>query len=203
MTEARERAEDRDERDPRAGVASGDHEPRDDAADDGDSDPDARIDALARECEELRAQWQRAQADYQNLRRRLTSDVETGVKRALQPLLEDFLLVIDHLDMALAAPVHSDDAKALAQGVQLTRRQLASALENQSVEPIPETGRFDPERHQAVTQIPSPDHPPGAIVETIRRGYTWRGGVLRHAQVVVAAEPPARAARGDVPMEDR
>jgi len=163
-------------------------ESKNDHGQDGGQDAEQRIAALEAECEELRSNWQRAQADYQNARRRALADVESGVRRALQPLLDGLLTVLDNLDMALAAPTHSEDAKNLAIGVELTRRQLTSALESQAVEPIPAVGKFDPERHQAVSQVPSADHAPGDIVETLRLGYTWRGGVLRYAQVVVAAE---------------
>lgn len=151
-------------------------------------EPLQRIAALEAECEELRSSWQRAQADYQNARRRALSEVESGVRRALQPLLDGLLTVLDNLDMALVAPTQSEEAKNLALGVELTRRQLVSALEGQSVEAIPVGGKFDPERHQAVSQVPSADHEPGDIVETLRLGYTWRGSVLRYAQVVVAAD---------------
>ncbi len=159
----------------------------DSAVQEGAMDTADRIAELENLVEEMRANWQRTQADYQNARRRAQSDVEAGMKRALAPLLDGLLLVLDNLDMALASPADSADAKNLALGVELTRRLLISALANEAVEAIPEGGAFDPEKHQAVSQIPSDEHAPGDVARTLRRGYTWRGGVLRYAQVVVAA----------------
>jgi molecular chaperone GrpE len=145
--------------------------------------------ALRREVDELRARWQRAQADYQNLKRRTQSDLDGMLRRNMQPLLESLLLVIDHLDMALAAPVTSEDARGLAVGVRMTRDQLVRALEEEDVRSIREDGEFDPELHQAVASVPDADGTPGAIVDVVRRGYSWRGAVLRPARVRVTAAP--------------
>lgn len=148
--------------------------------------------------EELRAQrdeylanWQRARADYQNLRRRTRADVEAMQQGMIQPLLENLLLVLDNLDMALAAPTTTDESKNLAIGVEMTRTQLLQALERESVARIAEGGTFDPEKHQAVESVPDAEAEPGTVLETVRPGYTWRQGVLRYAQVKVAGEAGA------------
>ncbi len=163
-----------------------------DAAGSFEGEPSERLAELERECEELRSLAQRAQADYQNLRRRAQSDLEAGLRRSLEPLLQGLLLVLDNLDMALASPTSGEEAKNLAIGVEMTRKQLAGALEAQGVEAIPPGGTFDPERHQAVARVETDEHPDGAIVETVRTGYVWRQHVLRYAQVVVAAQPAAK-----------
>jgi molecular chaperone GrpE len=137
--------------------------------------------------EDLRAKWLRAQADYQNLKRRQLADIDAAMRRAQSGLLENLLLVLDHLDMALAAPVESEESKNLALGVQLTRAQLVSALEREEVLPIPTEGNFDPEVHQAIATIECADAEPGTILEVTRPGWSHRGQVLRPAQVKVAA----------------
>lgn len=152
-------------------------------------EPEDELTRLHRERDEYLASWQRAQADYQNLRRRGTSDLEQRLKLRMQPLLESLLLVLDHLDMALMSPTESPDAQNLAIGVEMTRKQLIDQLEAQGVESIDSTGSFDPARHQAVSKQASEDHPPGAILKTVRKGYTWNAGVLRFAQVEVAVDP--------------
>ena len=58
---------------------------------------DERTEALVRERDEHFANWQRAQADYQNLRRRMSSDIDSAVQRAKKPLHQDLLLVLDVL----------------------------------------------------------------------------------------------------------
>ena len=157
-----------------------------------DTDEETPAEHIARlegECEELRAKWLRAQADYKNLRRRGQLDYEAGLQRALQPLFEELLLVHDFLDMALASPTTTDEARNLALGVEMTRTKLVQALEQAGVKSIPTDGLFDPALHDATEAREDPGAEPGTVVETVRRGYTWRDSVLRHARVVVAAGP--------------
>ncbi|HVS08492.1 MAG TPA: nucleotide exchange factor GrpE, partial [Planctomycetota bacterium] len=146
-----------------------------------------------RERDESLARLQRAQADYANLRRRAQADLDSALQRSLRPLLESLLLVVDHLDMALAAPQESDESRNLARGVRLTRDQLLRALAQEGVQPIPQSGRFDPALHDAVATEGRDDLEPGTVVGTVRPGYTWRGQVLRHAHVKVARERNAGA----------
>ncbi len=155
----------------------------------------SRVAELEAECEELRARALRAQADYQNVRRRVQADLEAGVRRAVLPLLQELLLVVDYLGLALAVPRTTEEAQNLARGVELTRTKLLQALEQAEVQPIPPAGgAFTPELHEATGTEPRDDVVPGTVLRTLRPGYTWRGNVLRHAHVVVAATPLPGAA---------
>ena len=149
--------------------------------------------SLEAEVELLRDKVMRAQADYQNLRRRSSAEYETGIKRTLQPLLEELLFVLDYLELALASPTTTDEAKNLAVGVEMTRTKLFQALEKVEVFPIVAEGVFDPKLHDASETRVAPDAEPGTILETTRRGYTWKELVLRPAQVIVAASEEAEA----------
>lgn len=156
-----------------------------------------RLAGLEAEVTRLRELAQRAQADYQNLRRRSQAEHEAGLKRTLQPLLQELLLVLDYLDLALASPTDSPDAKNLAVGVEMTRAKLLQALESVDVHPIVSEGPFDPTQHEAVASRSDTDAAPGTILSTERRGFTWREGVLRPARVVVAAESDAGPEHGE------
>ena len=138
--------------------------------------------------DEYLASWQRSQADYQNLRRRVQSDIDSATARAKLPLLQDLLLVVDYLDMALMAPCTSAEGKNLQAGVEMTKGQLVRALEREGVRGVPDTGAFDAAVHQAVERVETDDMPPNTIVSTMRKGYTQNGAVLRPAQVRVSAE---------------
>lgn len=151
--------------------------------------PDASPAEIARERDDYLARWQRAAADYKNLRRRTADEIEAAVRRAMLPLFSNLLLVLDHLDLALQAKAESPDARSLGAGVKLTRDQLLRALQQQGVEPFEAAGTFDPTRHEAVSARVEPGREPGQILEVVRHGYTWRGQVLRHAHVVVARGP--------------
>lgn len=154
---------------------------------------EATLESVMAERDEYLELWKRAQADYKNLRRRAQAELEAGTRRAMQPLLDSLLLVLDHLDMALMAPTPNDETKNYAVGVEMTRNQLVTALRQEGVVEISTQGAFDPELHQAVSTVESPDVEPGAIVATIRKGYTWNDLVLRPAHVSVAAAPGGRA----------
>lgn len=129
------------------------------------------------------ASWQRARADYQNLRKRTLTDIEHARRNAKQPLIDGVLLVLDHLEMALAST--SDSEEGIRQGVELTRAQILQLLESEGVHPISEGGAFDPSRHEAVATVTDADLGPGQVVETVRCGFTWGEHVLRFAQVKV------------------
>jgi molecular chaperone GrpE len=150
--------------------------------------------------DELTAQLARARADYQNLRKRTQVDIDNAVRRSLENLLQNLFVVVDNLDFALLVEPKSDDARQLAHGVELTRKQFLHALAQEGAAPIPESEQFDPKLHEAVSTTPSAEHAPGAIVNVLRRGWTWRGAVLRptHVQVAVAA---ATNTQGDQPSE--
>lgn len=150
---------------------------------------DAQATALASERDELLAQLARARADYQNLRKRTQVDIDNAVRRSLENLLQNLFVVVDNLDFALKVEALSDDARQLAHGVELTRMQFLHALAQEGAAPIPDGETFDPKLHEAVATIPTSDRPAGSIVQVLRRGWTWRGTVLRPTHVQVAAAP--------------
>jgi len=154
-------------------------------------EPDERIAELEAKCADLEAQALRAQADYRNLRRRSLIDGEAESKRLMQPLLEELLLTLDFLDLALASPATNEETRNLALGVQMTHAKFVQALESAQVREVPTRGAFDPTMHDAVDTRVVEGAEPGTIVETRRKGYIWQGSVLRPAQVVVVARPEA------------
>ncbi len=159
------------------------------ASDASGASPSAERDALRAERDELVTQLARARADYQNLRKRTQLDIDNAVRRSLENLLQNLFVVVDNLDFALKTDARSEDARQLAHGVELTRRQFLHALSQEGAAPIPDSAQFDPKLHEAVTTVQSAEHAPGAVVDVLRRGWTWRGTVLRASHVRVAAAP--------------
>lgn len=157
---------------------------------------------IERERGEYLDAWQRARADYQNLRRRLQTDIDAAVGRAKESMLLELLLVLDFMDMALAAPVESQEAQNLKYGVEMTRNQMVALLEREGVKPIATDAAFDPRRHDALEVVPSDEHEDGEIVEVTRKGYTIADRTLRAAQVKVAGKPEAEAADTDGADDD-
>lgn len=171
-----------------------DHDQPTDAAEDRPIEERLRL--ALEERDENHKNWQRALADYQNLRRRLATDVEDAVKRGKKALVTDLLLVLDYLDMALLAPAKNAETVALRAGVEMTRQQLWGALQREGVSLVRETGAFDAAWHECTERVETKDAPEGAILSVMRRGYAWDGTVLRPAQVRVAATPANASTSG-------
>jgi molecular chaperone GrpE len=135
------------------------------------------------------ANWQRALADYQNLRKRTLTDIENARRNAKQPLFDGMLLVLDNLEMALASLASNDEKEEnIRLGVELTRTQLLQLLASEGVHPVPAGGAFNPAIHEAVATVTDAELGPGQVVETVRSGYTWGERVLRFAQVKVTSQ---------------
>lgn len=174
---------------------AGEREDKSAAADDRDELASA-LAAAVHERDDAIARWQRAQADFQNLRRRTQSDIDAAVRRSQQSLLEGLLIAIDQLELALAAPRSQSEAQSLARGVEMTRAQMLRTLATAGAAPMTELkpgDRFDPARHEAVATLASADREPGCVIEVVRVGYSFGERVLRPAQVIVAAAPAGSA----------
>lgn len=134
---------------------------------------------------EMRDAFLRAKAELENLRRRAREDVASAHKYAIENFAASLLPVKDSLKMALQAETAS--VESLREGVDITLRQLSSALESNRVTEVdPKPGdRFDPDRHQAISVVPS-SQPPNTIVNVLQTGYLIADRLLRPALVVVA-----------------
>ena len=137
----------------------------------------------------------RAVAESQNVLRRRRQEMDANVRHAEEAVVRDLLPILDDLDRALGAMPESGDASFRA-GVSLVRDRLLGLLEQRGLQAIrPQGEPFDPALHDALAQRPSPDVPPGAVLEVVQPGYRFRERVLRHAKVIVsgAPEPAERA----------
>ncbi|MFO0935437.1 MAG: nucleotide exchange factor GrpE [Gemmataceae bacterium] len=129
-------------------------------------------------------------AELQTSMRRLQDSAKQERKYAHEPLARDLLGSLDNLDRALDAAQKAGETGPLSAGVSGTLAQILDALKRSGVEKIAVTtgSKFDPMRHQAVSQQPDPSVPPGAVVTVLQSGFTLYDRVLRPATVVVAAE---------------
>lgn len=143
--------------------------------------------ALA-EAEKLRDEWLRARAETENVRRRGQEDVSKAHRFGIEGFASALLPVKDSLDAALA--VENPSVAALKEGVELTGKQLDSALDKFSVKAINPLGeKFDPHRHQAISQVEVADAEPNTVVNVLQKGYLLHDRVLRPALVVVSKSP--------------
>jgi molecular chaperone GrpE len=134
---------------------------------------------------EMQDSFLRAKADVENLRRRAQEDVASAHKYANENFAQTLLPVKDSLEMALQ--VETPSLESLREGVDMTLKQLSSAFERNHVTEVnPKPGdRFDPERHQAISMVPS-SQPPKTVVNVLQKGYLIADRLLRPALVTVA-----------------
>lgn len=151
----------------------------------------AEIESLNAELAQAREDYLRAQAEAQNARRRAEQDVEKAHKFGQEKLVNDLLPVIDNLERALEAMDTSDETlKAIIEGVELTLKSFQDTLTKHKVEAINPIGEpFDPQVHQAMTMVESPDAEPNSVINVFQKGYTLHGRLVRPAMVVVAKAP--------------
>ncbi len=153
-------------------------------------DPQAQIVALEAERVEMRDRMLRIAAEFDNYKKRVRREQTDSENKAREAVLKDLLEVADNLERASAAVEGASDVKALEQGVALVLRLFQSKLERYDVKPLEAKGQpFDPRLHDAISQVPSSDAPPGSVLSEVQKGYRIGERLLRPAMVVVAVAP--------------
>jgi molecular chaperone GrpE len=160
----------------------------------GDGEDLDRLSELVKELEEVRQHVLYAQAETQNVRRRLEQEKQNAASYAAAGFARDMLSVKDNLDRALAAVSddmrHDDRMGALITGIEATSRELDSALQRNGITRIESMGQaLDPHRHQAMLEVPTDQFEPGTIVQEMQAGYMIKDRLLRPALVGVAKQP--------------
>ena len=133
----------------------------------------------------------RATAELENMRRRTERDLENAHKFALEKFLHALIPIKDSVEMGLQAAQADDaDVAKLREGSELILKMFNDAMEKFGVEVIDPMGHpFDPEHHQAMTMLESPDHAPNTVVAVMQKGYRLNERLVRPAMVVVSKAP--------------
>jgi len=155
----------------------------------------AELEDMRRQLEEQKEQAQnyfnqlaRMKADFENLRRRSQKEKDEIVEYASEQLVKLLLPVLDNFERALAD--ESGDFGKFKEGVKMIYDQIYEILSKEGLKPIPAKGEeFDPEKHEAVMSEKSPECPDNTVLEELRKGYTFKGKVIRPAMVKVAKSP--------------
>jgi molecular chaperone GrpE len=146
-----------------------------------------KLAAALADAEKLREDWLRAKAETENVRRRATEDVAKAHRFGVEGFAGALLAVKDSLDAALT--VENSSIESFKQGVEITAKQLDSVFEKFAIKVVDPAGeKFDPHRHQAISQVDS-DQEPNTVVAVLQKGYLLHDRVLRPALVTVAKAP--------------
>ncbi|MEM6475904.1 MAG: nucleotide exchange factor GrpE [Pseudomonadota bacterium] len=135
-----------------------------------------------------------AQAETQNVRRRMEKDISDARNYAATGFARDILSVADNLSRAIDAIPESlredDSMKGLVIGIEATQRELEKVFKQNGIERVASMGMpLDPNQHQAMMEVPTDEHEPGTIVQEMQAGWTIKDRLLRPAMVGVAKKP--------------
>lgn len=156
--------------------------------------PESAIAALQAENEDLRTRAEEAdkrfvyaQAEFQNVKRRMEEEFRKQLKYANSEFIKNLLPVLDNFERALKAAEQTQNYDALIGGVNGTLKQLLSALQKAGVTPIEAVGQeFDPTYHEAIGHTESDEYPANTVAEELQKGYLMEDRVLRPTLVKVA-----------------
>ena len=143
---------------------------------------DENASQVVQEKQELQNKYLRLLAEFDNYKKRTARQQNQLLETAAKDTLTALLPVLDDFDRARAA---SDDG--FSEGVDLVHKKLISVLKQRGLEAMVSNGEvFDAELHEAITEIPAPSEElKGTVIDTVERGYTLNGNIIRHAKVVV------------------
>lgn len=148
-----------------------------------------KVALLEEKLKESEDKYYRVHADFENVKKRLEKEKYQAIDYASEKFAKDLLTSIDTLEMALASS-HADLSAEellvkLKEGIDLTIKNFNTAFEKHDITLVETDGEFDPNFHNAVMQIDSPDHEDNFIVEQLQKGYKFKERLLRAAMVSI------------------
>lgn len=152
------------------------------------ADPAADAEA---EAQQFHERWIRSQAELENYRKRAQKEMEELRRYQSQSIIRDLLPGLDNLERAVSAAESSNSVEELLEGIRMVQKQFDSALASHGATPIECVGQtFDPNLHEAVQQMPSPDFPAMTVMHEMERGYVIADRVIRPSKVIVSTGAP-------------
>jgi molecular chaperone GrpE len=148
---------------------------------------EARIAELEQSLAELRDKQLRLLAEFENYKKRSMKERGDLVSFASKDVLMSLLPVLDDFDRAKKSADNPNTDEQFSEGVSMVYSRLYNVLQSQGLTVMESTGQpFDPEWHDAITEIPAPTpEMKGRVIDTIEKGYLLHDKIIRHAKVVV------------------
>ena len=148
------------------------------------------ISKLEEDLKQSEEKFLRVHADFENIKKRLEREKYQAIDYASEKFAKDLLTPLDTLEMALASANVDLNAEELLpklkEGIELTIKSFITTFEKHNITKVDTTGEFDPNMHNAVMQVDSPEHETGQIVSELQKGYMLKDRLLRPSMVSVA-----------------
>ncbi len=164
-------------------------EEKKDAAGDPLKETQVELETTKQEAKETYDRFLRVSAEFENYKKRSAREMDDFRKYANQSLIKEMLAVVDNLERALnSSNGNSSNDKCMADGVNLTLKDILKVFEKFNVKPIESIGQpFDPNFHQAMMQEETDGYPENTVITELQKGYMIHDRLLRPSMVVVAA----------------
>ncbi|WP_263723654.1 nucleotide exchange factor GrpE [Campylobacter sp. IFREMER_LSEM_CL2151] len=144
------------------------------------------LEKLQAEYNELKDTYLRANAEFENIKKRMEKEKISATIYANESFAKDLLDVVDALEAAINVEANDEISLKIKEGVQNTLDLLLKKLEKHMVKVIEANGEFDPNLHEAMFHVESADHESNHIVQLLQKGYMMNDRVIRSAKVSVA-----------------
>ncbi|MBE3022322.1 MULTISPECIES: nucleotide exchange factor GrpE [Campylobacter] len=146
----------------------------------------AKILDLEKQLGELTDKYYRANADFENLRKRVEKEKADIASYSNEKFARDLLPVIDALEIGSNFTPEDEFSSKIKEGIELSINEFKKALEKHGVTAVSTDGEFDPNVHNAIMRVDSDTVESGKIVQVMQKGYLINGRVLRPAMVSIA-----------------
>jgi len=154
---------------------------------DPENDPTDELSKLEDELAQTKDKYVRLVAEFDNFRKRTARERNELIKSASEDVIASLLDVLDDAERAELQMEKSMDLEALKSGVNLIFNKLRNALKTRGLIQMESVHTdFDPELHEAITEIPAPSEDQiGKVIDEVQKGYYLNDKIIRHAKVVV------------------
>ena len=153
--------------------------------------PEEKLEQAQAEAAEAHDRFLRASAELENYKKRTQKEMAEFKRFANASLVKEILGVVDNLERAVESSNGTNDKEQLAQGLDLTLKELLKIFKTFHVTPVESLGEiFDPRYHQAMMQEETTDHPGNIVIKELQKGYMIHDRLLRPAMVVVSKAAP-------------
>ena len=145
------------------------------------------LDKLQKELQEQKEKYIRLYADFDNFKRRNAKERVELIQTAGREVIQSMLEVMDDCDRAEKQMQKSDDLKQIREGIQLVFTKFRNTLQSKGLKEMKSIGEeFNPDVHEAITEIPVPDeNMKGKVVDEVEKGYMLNDKIIRFSKVVV------------------